>query len=42
MRNTLPEMVLTKLEFRREMGHLFVGAIEAIEVDGRSQRDIIE
>ena len=28
-------MVLIKLEFRRETGHLFTGAVEAIEVDGR-------
>ena len=28
-------MVLIKLEFRREMGHHFTGAVEAIEVDGR-------
>lgn len=33
----IAEVALTKLEFRREMSHLFAGTIEAIEVDGKSQ-----
>lgn len=41
-RKTLPVVILTKMEFRREMGHLFIGAIEAIKLDGKSQKDFIE
>lgn len=38
----MPVVILTKMEFRREMGHLFIGAIEAIKLDGKSQKDFIE
>lgn len=38
----MPVVILTKLEFRREMSYLFIVATEAIETDGKSQKDFIE
>lgn len=42
MRKTLPGVLLTESEFRRQLCYLAVGAIQAVTVGGEPQRDFTE